>query len=369
VSEVNRDALLGESGCRSSPRAEKSCVNSAFLRKYQSDKVHSCNPQKKLSTGPAVPRACAASTDGGDVGAAVRKPPRLKAGGRIGVLAPAGCVAPGAIQAGIEAIRREGFEVELGAHLYASAGYLAGTPEERACDLEDFFRRDDIDAIFCARGGFGSVQLLPYLSPTLGSHAKIFAGYSDITILLNWLAQFCGMVTFHAPMVAMDLARGLSDRGRAHFWPLLTGTTDRWKSELGEMIRPGKAEAQLVGGCLSLLVTTLGTPYEIDTKEKLLFLEDVGEKPYRIERMLTHLKMAGKLAQPAGVIFGDFTDCNGPGRGVREIIADIFRDALYPVMMGMSAGHGSENLALPFGVKMALDAHAATLEMLEAPVV
>ena len=124
-----------------------------------------------------------------------------------------------------------------------------------------------------------------------------------------------------------------------------------------------------MGGCLSLLVTTLGTPHEIDTRGKLLFLEDVGEKPYRVERMLTHLKMAGKLDGPAGVLFGDFTDCDGDGpRGIREVVHELFRDAPYPVVMGMRAGHGPENFALPFGVKMRLDGDATSLTMLEAPV-
>jgi muramoyltetrapeptide carboxypeptidase len=138
---------------------------------------------------------------------------------------------------------------------------------------------------------------------------------------------------------------------------------------LGEMIRPGAVEAEMIGGCLSLLVTTLGTPYEIDTRGKLLFIEDVDERPYRIERMLTHLKMAGKLDSVAGVVFGDFTRCEGEGpRSVREIIAEFFHDAPYPVATGLAAGHGIENLTLPFGVKMALDASAATLSLTESPV-
>ena len=300
---------------------------------------------------------------------AVHKPARLKPGARIGVVAPAGCVEANSLQPGIDAIRAEGFDVELSANLFANDGYLAGKARERARDLEDFFQRRDIDAIFCARGGFGSVQLLPYLSPELGRHAKIFVGYSDVTILLNWLRQFCHMVTFHAPMVAMDMARGLSEPARAQFWPVLSGATAAWKLDLGEVIRPGKAQSEIMGGCLSLLVTTLGTPYEIDTKGKLLFLEDVGEQPYRVERMLTHLKMAGKLDRAAGVLFGDFTGCDGAGsRGIKEIVVDIFDEAPYPVVMGMRAGHGPENLALPFGVKMFLDGDAGTLEMLEAPV-
>ena len=299
----------------------------------------------------------------------VQNPPRLRPGGRIGVVAPAGRVDRDEIESGIAAIRAEGFEVELGVNLFEGKGYLAGDPQSRARDLVDFFQRSDIEAIFCARGGFGSIQLLPYLSATLRASAKIFVGYSDITILLNWLRQFHGMVTFHAPMVAMDLARGLSSQSRSHFWPLLSGEMLSWKVNLSEVIRPGYAEAEMMGGCLSLLVTTLGTPYEIDTAEKLLFLEDVGEKPYRIERMLTQLLMAGKLDHPAGVLFGDFTHCAETGpRGIKEIITELFCDASYPVVMGMRAGHGDENLALPFGARMALDGNSAALELLESPV-
>ena len=125
----------------------------------------------------------------------------------------------------------------------------------------------------------------------------------------------------------------------------------------------------MLGGCLSVVVTTLGTPYEIDTTGKMLFLEDIGEKPYRVERMLTHLKMAGKLERLAGLVFGDFTQCNGEGtRNVREIICELFHGAPYPVVMGIPAGHGRENLALPFGVKMALDADVGTLSLIESPV-
>ena len=300
---------------------------------------------------------------------AVHKPQRLRPGGRIGVLAPAGTVDSISIQAGVDAIRARGYEVELASNLFASAGYLAGEAHARAQDLLQFFRRPDIDAIFCARGGFGSVQLLPYLSADLSNYAKIFVGYSDVTTLLNWLCQSCQMVAFHAPMVATDLARGLSERGKAHLWHLLDGTMIDWKLSLGDTIRPGRVEAEMIGGCLSILVTTLATSHEIDTRGKLLFLEDVGERPYRVERMLTHLKMAGKLDSVAGVVFGDFSDCDDEGsRGVRDVVADIFHDAPYPVVMGMRAGHGPENLALPFGVKMRLDGGAAMLELLEAPV-
>jgi muramoyltetrapeptide carboxypeptidase len=300
---------------------------------------------------------------------AVDKPPALTRGGTIGIVAPSGTTDKDALDQGIKALRKDGFAVELGQNIYARKGYLAGNEQARVADLVDFFCRADIEAIFCARGGFGSIQLLPALMNGKGIRPKIFVGYSDVTVLLNWFLQHHGMVTFHAPMVAMDIARGLSDRARKHFWGTLTGETRTWTVGLGEVIRPGAAEAEMMGGCLSLLVTTLGTPYEIDTRGKLLFIEDVDESPYRIERMLTHLKMAGRLDGIAGVVFGDFTRCESEGpRGVREIIAELFHDAPYPVVTGLTAGHGIENLTLPFGVKMALDAGAATLSLAESPV-
>jgi len=299
----------------------------------------------------------------------VHKPSPLVPGTRIGVIAPAGCVDRLSLLAGVAAIEAQGYAVELAQGVFQTKGYLAGDPASRAGDLTNFFCRDDIAAIFCARGGFGSIQMLDYLSAEINKHPKIFVGYSDITILLDWLSACCGIVTFHGPMVAMDLARGLSDPCGEHFWGMLSGRNRGWKLPLGEVICSGRVEAEMTGGCLSMIVTTLGTPYEIDTRGRILFLEDVGERPYRIERMLTHLKMAGKLDHLAGVVFGDFTHCEGEGpRDVREVIGDLFAQAPYPVVMGLRAGHGEENFALPFGVKMRLDGDAATLEMLESPV-
>jgi len=300
---------------------------------------------------------------------AVHKPARLAPGARIGVIAPAGYVRPEMLQSGIAALAAAGFAVELGANVYQEKGYLAGDAAMRATDLVSFFKRKDVDAIFCARGGFGSIQLLPLLSTELSHYPKIFLGYSDVTVLLNWLCQTCGMMTFHGPMVAEDIARGLTDQGKNFFWPILLGAQNSWAVKLAETIRPGRVNATLMGGCLSMLVTTLGTPYEIETRGKLLFIEDVGERPYRIERMLTHLKMAGKLDHVAGVVFGDFTKCDGEGpRNIREIVSELFRTAPYPVMMGLSAGHGAENLMLPFGTEMRLDSHTGSLELLESPV-
>ncbi len=299
---------------------------------------------------------------------AVHKPQRLRKGATIGVVAPAGCIDEQALNAGTEALRGCGFNVEVSENITGRKGYLAGSAERRARDLENFFGRPDIDAIFCARGGFGSVQLLPFVNFPFAKYPKIFVGYSDITILLNWLLQAHGMVTFHGPMVAMDFARGLSDFSNRHFWGVLSGENGTGAFPLGAVLRPGRAVAPLMGGCLSVLITTLATPYEIDTKGKLLFLEDVGEKPYRIERMLTQLKMAGKLDDLAGVICGDFAACEGEGgRDVGDVLAEIFGRADYPVVTGMAAGHGPENLLLPFGVDMSLDTTTATLSIVDSP--
>lgn len=301
----------------------------------------------------------------------VHKPAPLPPGGRIAVVAPAGCVEESDLQIGIAAIRAQGFAVEWQPNLLARKGYLGGDESARARALIEYFQRDDVDAIFCARGGFGSAQLLPILACEKRLPAKIFTGYSDITMLLNWLLQYRHMVTFHAPMVATDLARGVVGRTKEQFWGTVTGSVRHWEIRFGPALRPGATVGELVGGCLSLLVTTLGTPYEIDTRGKILFLEDVGEKPYRIERMLTHLKLAGKLRQLAGVIFGDFTNCEGDGsRNLAQIFGEIFHDAPYPVVMGLAAGHGAENLTLPLGVKMGLDVNGseAALRLMESPV-
>ncbi len=299
----------------------------------------------------------------------VHKPSPLAPGARIGVIAPAGGVDRASLLAGITAIEAQDYVVELARGVYQTNGYLAGDASGRALDLMNFFRRDDIAAIFCARGGFGSIQMLEFLTDEVKKHPKIFVGYSDITVLLHWLRVRYGMVTFHGPMVAMDLARGISDRSGEHFWSMVNGRKRTWKLSLGEVVRGGCAEAEMLGGCLSMLVTTLGTAYEIDTRGQILFLEDVGERPYRIERMLTHLKMAGKLDHLAGLVFGDFTRCEGEGpRDVRAVIGDLFAKAPYPVVMGLPAGHGEENLALPFGVRMRLDGGSASLAMLESPV-
>ncbi len=303
------------------------------------------------------------------------KPPPLRPGDTIGVVAPAGTVCRDRLARGVRALETRGFRVELAEGIFARKGYLAGSERQRARTLERFFARDDISAVFCARGGFGSIQLLPGLDPRLiRAHPKIFVGFSDVTALLNWMVQSCGVVAFHGPMVAVEFA-GESGVGDG-FWDALTGKRRSWRIKGAAVLRHGEAPARgrLAGGCLSVLVTTLGTPYEIETAGRIVFLEDVAEWPYRLERMLTHLRMAGKLEGVAGVVTGAFHGCSTGGRGggerrtdrdVEDVLAETFRHAPYPVVTDLPCGHATANTLLPIGLEAELDGASGVLRFTE----
>lgn len=297
------------------------------------------------------------------------KPPPLRPGDTIGVIAPAGAVYGDLLAKGVRALEARGFRVLLAEGILARKGYLAGSERQRAETLERFFLRDDIAAIFCARGGFGSIQLLPALDAELiRTHPKIFVGFSDVTALLNWMSQSCGIVAFHGPMVAVEFAGELEGGVTSGFWDALTGKRRLWQVKGTGVLRGGNGPARgpLAGGCLSVLVTTLGTPYEIDTAGKIVFLEDVGERPYRIERMLTHLRMAGKLDGVAGVVTGAFNDCEtGADRDVTEVLTEVFAGAPYPVVTGLPCGHATPNTLLPIGLDAELDGRNGVLMLVE----
>ena len=297
------------------------------------------------------------------------KPPPLRPGDTIGVVAPAGAVYQDRLAKGVRALEARGFRVELAEGILARKGYLAGSEQQRARTLERFFVRDDISAVFCARGGFGSIQLLPGLDPELiRAHPKIFVGFSDVTALLNWMSQSCGVVAFHGPMVAVEFAGELGGGVSSSFWDALTGKRRLWQIKGTGVLRTGDAPARgpLAGGCLSVLVTTLGTPYEIDTTGKIVFLEDVAELPYRLERMLTHLRMAGKLDDVAGVVTGAFNGCEtGAERDVEDVLAEVFRNVPYPVVTGLPCGHATANTLLPIGIEAELDGGNGVLRLTE----
>jgi muramoyltetrapeptide carboxypeptidase len=247
--------------------------------------------------------------------------------------------------------------------------YCAGEPALRLADLERMLRDPEVGAVVCARGGYGTTHLLPLLDPGLVlEHPKLLVGYSDVSPLLGMLVDRCGVVAIHGPMVATDLAKGLTARATERFSALLAAPTSTWREPVTEVVASGTATGRLVGGCLSSLVALLGTPYAIETDGAVLFLEDVAEPPYRIDRMLTHFRLAGKLERVAAVILGSFADCRGPDGedGAAEVFREFFADANFPVVAGFPAGHLSENLPLALGLPVHVDAQGGYVEALAA---
>jgi muramoyltetrapeptide carboxypeptidase len=297
----------------------------------------------------------------------MRKPQALRVGDLIGVVAPGAAVDEAAVRAGAAVLERAGYRVRIGASVLKRTGYLAGNESERLADLVDMFSDRDVRAIVAARGGYGSGRLLPVFDPNVASqNPKIFVGYSDLTFLMTQLVQRAELVAFHGPMVA-DLDR--NPDGAAALLGLLSGDRAGWNLSASQIVQPGTAEGVIVGGCLSILVAALGTPYALETAGRLLFLEDVNEKPYRIDRMLTHLRQAGKLDNVAGVIFGEMAGCvSGPDEKVtvRDVIRDVFASARFPVVSGLSTGHGIGATTLPLGNRARLAGER--LSLLESPV-
>ncbi|HVN85432.1 MAG TPA: LD-carboxypeptidase [Candidatus Binatia bacterium] len=297
----------------------------------------------------------------------MRKPPALRRGDVIGVVAPAAAVDAAAVASGVHSLEALGFSVRLGAAVFRRDGYLAGGDQERRDDFVTMLRDPEIAAIICARGGYGSGRLLPLLDPALArQHPKIIVGFSDLTFVLNDLVQRSGVITFHGPMV---VHLGEHPSAAARLTGLLMGDRHDWNLRARHIIQPGTAEGVTAGGCLSAVVAMLGTPYEIQTEERLLLLEDANEKPFRIDRMLTQLRQAGAFEHVAGVIFGEMPGCSAhPDEAVtvRDVIAECFRGANYPVVTGFPSGHGDGHATLPLGVRARLAGERLTL--LESPV-
>ncbi len=276
------------------------------------------------------------------------------------------------MQRGCETLERLGFTVRVGEHALEHHHFLAGTDDARIAELTVMFHDPAVRAIFCSRAGYGSGRLLSALDlRELTRTSKIFLGFSDVTFLLNAFVQQAQMVCFHGPLVAEQFADKLSPRALEHLLALLETGMGASSLSFSHGLRNGVAEGRLIGGCLSILVATLGTPFAVETRDSVLFIEDVGERPYRIDRMLTQLKQAGKLDHVAGVIFGDMPGCfenaDDPAL-LLSVIEDIFAEYSYPVGFGLPAGHGGENFALPLGIHVRLDTTHRLLTFLEAAV-
>lgn len=285
------------------------------------------------------------------------KPPRLQSGDLVGVIAPAGPVSPEELRPGIRRLEGFGFRVMPGEHLYDSLEYTAGDDASRLEDLHAMFARPEIRAVFCARGGYGCLRLLPQINAALvRSHPKILMGFSDITSLLLGLHKITGLVCFHGPVVkgfkGKEGSLGLESFFRWIRDPAHPPEIDL--SPTGRIIREGRVSGPVFGGNLSLVSHLLGTPFMPDLKGAILFLEETREPLYRIDRMLTHLALGGVFDSISGLLAGDFGENN-----TNDAVLDLLMERLYPlgipVVTGLSVGHYGRNLPLPVGLPAVLD--------------
>jgi muramoyltetrapeptide carboxypeptidase len=301
----------------------------------------------------------------------LRKPPALGPGARLAVVAPASAFDVGAFEAGLAEVAALGFEPVYDESVFARDRYLAGAPALRAAALARAWQDPAIDGIIAVRGGYGSVQLLPLLDPNLPRrHPKVLVGYSDITSLHVWLGQL-GQVAFQGPMIEGRLARGAERYDRD---ALLRATTS--SVPLGELapaqletIVSGEAAGPVFGGTLTQLAASLGTPFAFDPPRGcVLFLEDVAERPYQLDRLITQLRLAGILSRAAAIALGTFPDCDEPGGDptARATLALLFADFPGPVVFGLPVGHvDGPALTLPLGVMTRVIADAAPRVIVE----
>lgn len=333
----------------------------------------------------AAPAGLAAASAQGAAPALI-KPAALRPGDTVGVITPSTYVSdPARLDLVPKTIEHFGLKWKMGRNVRKRTGYLGGSIEERVGDIHEMFADPGIQAIFCIRGGYGSPQLLDRLDYALiRRNPKIFAGYSDITAMHLAIQRHSGVVTFHSPVV---LSR-FTDWTQDHFRRALFTTEKRREvrnppegnslrpSHPVRAIRAGKASGRLTGGNLTLISSLMGTPYEPDTRGAILFLEDVGEEPYRIDRMLTQLRLAGKFDDAAGLVFGECVDCNPkefrPGFestfSLNEVLDDILGGLKIPVMSGLLIGHTDDQATLPMGVEAVMDTDQGSLTLIDSGV-
>jgi len=300
-------------------------------------------------------------------GSKLARPRRLRPGAIIGIAATSSPFDSETFQRGLGALRVMGFEVAVPDGLFETRGYLAGSDEHRAEVLQGLFENDSIDAIMSARGGYGSLRLLAQLDyERLHDHPKVLIGFSDVTALLAAVTSRCGFVAFHGPVVT-SLADASPQTLSALQEAVASPAPLSISAHSAVVMRPGCASGPMCGGNLTTLCHLLGTPFEPSFRNGILFLEDRGEAPYRIDRMLTQMKLAGCFQRIKGLVLGSFTDC-GAAPEVLGIFEDFFGDAGIPILAGLEAGHSDPNLTIPFGVRALLDANSRILQFERATV-
>ena len=306
----------------------------------------------------------------------VRKPKALAIGSRLGVFAPASPAGSVETIAGLAELKRHGFQV-VSSQDSKAEGYFAGGQLERLNGFIGAVNSEQVDGLVALRGGYGSNYLLEYELEKSVANPKITVGFSDLTTLQIYLWQRCQWVTFYGPMVAAGLSAGAGIRkgyDENSFLQAVTNANGGWKLRLkGDAVLAGRAIGRVVGGCMTLMEATIGTPWELETKDSILLLEDRAMKPYQVDRVLMHLKQAGKLEGVKGIVLGEFPDSEPitPGAPtVREVCARILRPLGVPIVFGAAVGHTLRPmLTIPLGVKARLDADGeGTLEFLEAAV-
>ena len=282
------------------------------------------------------------------------RPPRLKPGDTIGIVTPAGPFDPERFMKGKTVLESMGFQTFFSEGIFQKHGFLAGTDIQRSDQVNRLFADPTVQAIVCARGGYGSMRILPFLDfETIQTHPKIFLGFSDISALLSVLYDQCNLVTFHGPVVT-TLANATEKTLTALQTALTSPAALEITPENGTVIKQGVCSGLMAGGNLTTLCHLVGTSYAPNLKGKILLLEDVGEMPYRIDRMLTQMKLTGCFNEIAGLILGAFKEC-GHLNEIVEIFNNIFENADIPILAGFDMGHGEHNLTIPMGLGATLD--------------
>ena len=284
------------------------------------------------------------------------RPAALRPGDTVGIIAPSGAIGRDALEAGCAWLLRRGYQPFYLPSILDRDLYFAGSAARRLDEFHQMFARPEVKAIICARGGYGCNYLLPKFDlDVVRSNPKIFCGCSDVTTLLTHLCDAAGMVTFHGPMLNIDVRPdGVDDKS----WLAAMTSGEAYQLEFSnnevQTLVAGSAEGMLYGGCLSLLCASLGTPYEIETRGAILFLEDLAEPAFRIDRMLMHLKLAGKFEDVRGVIFGEMLNCGprgAPEFTLQEVVQRVLGDLGVPIAYGLKSGHVSGgNITLPLGI-------------------
>jgi len=308
------------------------------------------------------------------------KPAALRRGDVIGVISPASPPSSQEkIEKGAEYLERLGYRVKFGTNVHAVRGFLAGTDEQRASDVNAMFADKDVRAIIAVRGGYGTPRLLPLIDYQLiKQNPKIFVGYSDLTALQLALYKKTGMVTFSGPMAGVEMFKGIDPFTEEHFWKMITST-----KKIGAIRNPdsrpfkaigkGKASGVLIGGNLSLITSITGTPYLPSFKNSILFFEEIEEECYRFDRMMNQLALAGIFGNTKGIVVGELTDVkphdpSKPHLTADEIIADYFSPLSKPILTGLVYGHVARKLTMPVGIRAAVDATERSFSLLEAAV-